>query len=948
MSEMRRRRRGENEEKEREEIIESVLKKEKTRSEKTSPGRPPAQIKKPPGRPPAQIKKPRGRPPTQIKKPPGRPPAQAIKKKSPGRPPAQATKKPRGRPSSNSDVSSGRKRKLVSSEIKVGDIVTLCDDGSVGRIMAIYPKEKTFDISMVLNGQRLKKVDCNRFLIGDESASYSARRIDRYKMKVDTFLNDHENTVLKVDELIDKKNKNQVKYLLESLLKMKKNQIQIAFFQGTIPLEESQELFELFCQWLCKKSIAKLEPSSNICMQLQSQGWYQSGHHYLGKLCRYGTTSKKYCIVAWKPAKEARQKFDKWSPFVAIFAIIPQDYMKGENKNTNQDEYISITEPELNLLDKYGNNDDETNICLWSLNIGEIRFSSQQLIRLADSLAESEITHMFYECNNLFASAFSPQAQFQSPAALEAARNARKGRDGWKDTFRNIIRTNRKKHDLYLFKDHRPKQNAIIHQAVKNWFCPWGHKENKQWLAKHGGIQYDYYSASSLQNTADTERARRRSMGIPTVGDRIELIDDNKKKTKRGTVARVLSQGIQFILAFDDGGCRTINTRASDIWQFENLPKLHDVVRYTWSEAYGMHRLPVVPTINNALTDGVLLTLFSEIAGAEFWYTTETGAIRCPPIQNQIHSDWTIEYPAGSTGAYALRASRREANRSKQVQIPPPSDSTIQVKNAQGKWLEALIIGVGKEKVHQGLPDFYEQEHLSSSSGNKKKFSGKNTQSNGANDYAGSASSAASSTRPKRTPIPRTMFNSSESSTELSKRMREDATLCKFILQHNGVTYKAHLGRSRFNDLWRYQKTTEVSSGPALIGSSFAYRIAPLLKIQNAKSKISNAFLHLVFRDRDDPVRLLQVKDIEWHRNQWSLIVSRASSPANDADTSDKSSDESSDDEDEIDEFDRDTLVDDEEHSVCWRYPHPPLTLFTEKLVALAPASFQSRTCLLE
>ena len=42
---------------------------------------------------------------------------------------------------------------------------------------------------------------------------------------------------------------------------------------------------------------------------------------------------------------------------------------------------------------------DVLSVCpVWSLNLGELRFSESQCERLADALRTSGVTHLFYEC----------------------------------------------------------------------------------------------------------------------------------------------------------------------------------------------------------------------------------------------------------------------------------------------------------------------------------------------------------------------------------------------------------------------------------------------------------------------------------------------------------------------------------------------------------------------
>ena len=42
---------------------------------------------------------------------------------------------------------------------------------------------------------------------------------------------------------------------------------------------------------------------------------------------------------------------------------------------------------------------DLLSVCpVWSLNLGELRFSESQCSKLADALRTSGVTHLFYEC----------------------------------------------------------------------------------------------------------------------------------------------------------------------------------------------------------------------------------------------------------------------------------------------------------------------------------------------------------------------------------------------------------------------------------------------------------------------------------------------------------------------------------------------------------------------
>ena len=92
---------------------------------------------------------------------------------------------------------------------------------------------------------------------------------------------------------------------------------------------------------------------------------------------------------------------------------------------------------------------------VWSLNIGELRFSEQQCARLAEALKTSGVTHLFYECTVA---------------------------GQWKDVYRGTIRANRGKHGLWRFGPDA-EQNHVVLAAVKNW-CVAGREPRALALAR--------------------------------------------------------------------------------------------------------------------------------------------------------------------------------------------------------------------------------------------------------------------------------------------------------------------------------------------------------------------------------------------------------------------------------------------------------------------------------
>ena len=78
---------------------------------------------------------------------------------------------------------------------------------------------------------------------------------------------------------------------------------------------------------------------------------------------------------------------------------------------------------------------------IWSINLGELKFSIDQMTQLKNALKESIVSFMFYECDSL------PHL---------------------KDELRGIIRNNRSYNTKWKLSSDET-QNEIIKQVEKNW-----------------------------------------------------------------------------------------------------------------------------------------------------------------------------------------------------------------------------------------------------------------------------------------------------------------------------------------------------------------------------------------------------------------------------------------------------------------------------------------------
>jgi hypothetical protein len=125
---------------------------------------------------------------------------------------------------------------------------------------------------------------------------------------------------------------------------------------------------------------------------------------------------------------------------------------------------------------------------IWSINLGELRFSSEQLEQLEEALEDSWVTHMFYECTvagpwKVSRAGCTPSCTL-SRLFLQVSRAL-----GLfpQDVYRAIIRDNRSKHSKWrLGSDHAG--NHMLLQSVKNWFNPINHSQNKVWAQRNGCV----------------------------------------------------------------------------------------------------------------------------------------------------------------------------------------------------------------------------------------------------------------------------------------------------------------------------------------------------------------------------------------------------------------------------------------------------------------------------
>ena len=186
---------------------------------------------------------------------------------------------------------------------------------------------------------------------------------------------------------------------------------------------------------------------------------------------------------------------------------------------------------------------------IWSINLGELIFAPAELGRLCECFANARcgVTHIFLECNNLSCVPYDPEGLGNDcvrelARAVAARRRADRLdlRGAWKNLIRDLVRTNRAKHDLYLFCDGDTDQNTVVRQAVKNWFNPTGHSVNKVWLARQKGGGGADTDGALMKAVATRHRRTDEKRALP--GDRVRVLCDDGAWA-RGVVALATADG---------------------------------------------------------------------------------------------------------------------------------------------------------------------------------------------------------------------------------------------------------------------------------------------------------------------------------------------------------------------------------------------------------------------
>ena len=200
---------------------------------------------------------------------------------------------------------------------------------------------------------------------------------------------------------------------------------------------------------------------------------------------------------------------------------------------------------------------------VWAMNLGEVFFNRDKLEQLEQALKESSVTHLFYEDVG-----------------------------EWKESFRNIIRDNRKKHQRWVFSADRA-QNAVITMVNKCWFNPINHSCNKEWMERHEATR-----SSAAMGGGAAGKGRGRGRGrvtkdspemavLPRAGVRI-LYQIEEGKFEGGKVLKRASGLYFFEVQFDFGQRLQVKIQPKtlgEVWKYEPL-KRGDKIAYKFNGTY--------------------------------------------------------------------------------------------------------------------------------------------------------------------------------------------------------------------------------------------------------------------------------------------------------------------------------------------------------------------------
>ena len=510
-------------------------------------------------------------------------------------------------------------------------------------------------------------------------------------------------------------------------------------------------------------------------------------------------------------------------------------WIKDDNFPGIEDESSSSKKRLRSSLESNEKEPDASQKTLWSMNLGELSFSSCQLTRLADAVAESGLTHIFLECNNLVRVAKPRISDFTSAQARSSFKEVTACESGfWKDFFRIIIRRNRQKHKLYLFSDDDLSQNDLIKRAVKNWFSPTNHAANKKWLDKEAGVVDENVVVETQQDELPIAKKKTKGAAIE-VGDRV------KNDDRRGVVLRVEEDNL--IVAPDDGDDFEISG-PREKWTLETRPGAGDVVKYRWKENYG-------PLCDDA-SGYSRFTILCENEN-DWFQTVERKHIKCDA------DDWRLEFPKDSTGARAFSLERKM--RSIQKKTAPPTIGAEVDLRKDNLWVSAVVQRIGLSRLQHDVDFFGKNEQRQAKPNTEEKKSLEQEMRDLANGIP------PKKRRAKGAGVTAVTFTT-ESSKDFTQRLRDEATWCDLILT-NDEAYRAKLGQAEL-DMGNWRFSHLLTEEPVVLKVESWETQA--LQQESSRTDLERKYLHLVFRDTKDK-RLKKVTALLFIKQSWHLQV---------------------------------------------------------------------------
>ena len=460
--------------------------------------------------------------------------------------------------------------------IQIGDVVTVKEtrgqgDGGVGVVRAIND-DGTLRVKYTIGGgtaRAVARADCRP---GSHAGEHYEKKLTKWRERVDSFFarDDDEAddafaarvAVLRLDDLVDKKSREQarpqrahnldscrslafaqVEYVLDKVLAEPRPPIQIAFLQGAIPLQTGACFEKLLGALRGPRGggggggfTAAAGRGSGGARKKEQVAWRRTGSSWLGRRVVLepadGAAPVAATIDGYRPPAETKVRLDPHGPFVPLFRARFDDAALGVRADLYEADVehaaAAALAAGLAAADDAQRAAPPAERCaprIWSVNLGELSFGPLELGRLRDCFGDARcgVTHVFLECNNICCVPYDAEsaadgAVREAARAVAARRRAERLdlRGAWKDLFRDLVRANRAKHDLYLLRDGDADQNAVararVFETVRRASRPRraGAPVRQELVQPHGPRRQQ-----GLARAPEGRRRRRRRRGAP-------------------------------------------------------------------------------------------------------------------------------------------------------------------------------------------------------------------------------------------------------------------------------------------------------------------------------------------------------------------------------------------------------------------------------------------------